>query len=240
MPGSDSSSATQSSTHINGFVHFVQSIFGTTELSIAINVCIIIIFLIPVVLILLDFLDYRKLSKNRLTFLELTPPSSSSKTAHANNQLFAVLHGLYSIRSFTDRVLRRKQAIALEVTSSRAGGILFIAGVPADSVMSFEQTVTSYLPNVRFNEIPDYIPHEFETGSYWQLLEFRLWRHFARPLRPHDALAQHDPVSFIHNALAKPEQDELLVMQLVLYPAYSREAWHVPEQTTAWQGPGDY
>lgn len=105
-------------------------------------------------------------------------------------------------------------------------------------VLSFEQTVTSYLPNVRFQEVQDYIPRTFAAGTYWQLLEFRLWRHFARPLRSHDALAQHDPVSFIHNALAKPEPGELLVMQLVLYPAYSREARRVHNKLILGKEPG--
>ena len=133
--------------------------------------------------------------------------------------------GLYSLKSFAGLLSRRKQVIALEIVSDRSGGIRFIAGVPKDSVMAFQQTVTSYLPNVRFKETTDYLKKT--SGSHWQLLEFKLWRHFARPLQSHDALAQHDPISFITNSLSKPEPGELLAVQLVLTPAHSREARRV-------------
>jgi len=135
------------------------------------------------------------------------------------------LHGLYSLGSFSDQILRHKRVITLEIVSDRQGGIRFIAGMSKDTVMAFQQTVTSYLPNVRFKETTDYL--KTASGSYWNLLEFKLWRHFARPLKSHDALAQHDPISFITNSLSKPEPGELLAVQLALTPAHSREARRV-------------
>jgi hypothetical protein len=203
-----------------------------------IGVVIILVLLLPLVLTLLDYLDYRRLQKIKLTYLEITPPSAGSKSAHANNQLFNVLHGLYSIRTLSDCLLRHKQFISLEVVSSREAGIRYIAAVPATSAMAFQQTVTSYLPHVQFKEVPDYITANGRHKGYMQLLEFRLWRHFARPLKSHDALAQHDPISFIANSLAKPEPGELLVMQLVLTPADPREARKVHNKLVMGKEPG--
>lgn len=102
MPGGHGKPAIGSS-YFTDLVHFFQNIFGTSELPIAINIGIIVLLSIPVVLLLLDYLDYRRLRKTKLTYLELTPPGSSVKTSHANSQLFAVLNGLYSINTFTDR-----------------------------------------------------------------------------------------------------------------------------------------
>jgi hypothetical protein len=218
-------------------INSVHNPFTLHQLGTLIAVAVILVLLLPLFLTLLDYLDYRRLQKLKLTYLELTPPSSSSKTALANNQLFAVLHGLYSIRTFSDRLLRRKQFISLEVASSREAGIRFIAVVPATSATAFQQTVTSYLPHVQFKELKDYISGNGHKG-FMQLLEFRLWRHFARPLKSHDALAQHDPISFITNSLAKPEPGELLVMQLVLTPADPREARKVHNKLLLGKKPG--
>lgn len=224
--------------HIINLSNSITNLYSLHGLRLLIETACIVVLLLPFIFTLLDYLDYRRLRKLPLTYLELTPPSSSSKTAHANSQLFAVLHGLYSIQSFRNRLLRHKQAIALEVVSSREAGIRFIAGVPDSSVMAFQQTVTSYLPHAQFKEVPDYVASGQSFNGYIHLLEFRLWRHFARPLRSHDALGQHDPVSFITNSLAKPEPGELLVMQLVLTPADPREARRVHNKLLLGKDPG--
>lgn len=205
-------------------VSFLQNLYTVNHLLFALKILLVVAVLMPLVLILLDYLDYRRLKNIKLAFLEITPPQSSTKTSHANGQLFAVLHGLYSIRSFKAQLLRQRQTISLEVVSSREDGIRYIAGVPEDSISTFEQTVISYLPNVRFSEILDYIPAGTSDSHYSRLLEFKLWRHFVRPLRSHDALAQHDPIAFLTGSLTKPKPGEMLVLQMVLSPAHSREA----------------
>ena len=217
--------AQQRSQQVVQTINHLQNLVTPHNIGLLVVIAIILVLLAPIVFILLDYLDYRRLKKLPLTYLELTPPSSSSKTAQANNKLFAVLHGLYSLGSFADQLMRRKRVITLEIVSDRHNGIRFIAGVPKNTVTAFQQTVTSYLPNVRFKETTDYL--KIASGSYWQLLEFKLWRHFAKPLQSHDALAQHDPISFITNSLSKPEPGELLAVQLVLTPAHSREARRV-------------
>ncbi len=236
--GQADTNSDKTAQHIINLSNFITNLYSLHGLLILIEIACVVVLLLPFIFTLLDYLDYRRLRKLPLTFLELTPPSSSSKTAHANSQLFAVLHGLFSISSFRDRVLRHKQAIALEVVSSREAGIRFIAGVPESSVMAFQQTVTSYLPHVQFKEVPDYVASMEGFSGYIHLLEFRLWRHFARPLRSHDALGQHDPVSYIANSLAKPEPGELLIMQLVLTPADPREARRVHNKLLVGKDPG--
>lgn len=230
--------AQERSQQVVNTTNHLQSFITPHTIGVLLGTIIVVVLCLPIAFILLDYLDYRRLKKLPLTYLELTPPSSSTKTAHANNQLFSVLHGLYSIRSFSDRLLRHKQFISLEVVSSRESGIRFIAVVPTSSATAFQQTVISYLPHGQFKEVPDYSTHGGGHKGYMQLLEFRLWRHFARPLKSHDTLGQHDPVSFITNSLAKPEPGELLVMQLVLTPADPREARKVHNKLLLGKEPG--
>lgn len=218
-------------------VTFLQNLYTPQHLLILVEIVCLVILSLPIFLVLLDYLDFRHIQKKERVFIELTPPGISVKSSHANSQLFAVLHGLYSINSFKDRLLRRKQAISLEVVSTRKDGIRFIACVPRSSISSFQQTVVSYLPHIQFKEIPDYLLDE-TNGKYGQLVEFKLWRHFARPLRSHDALAQHDPIAFITGSLAKPEPGEILALQFVLTPADPREARRVHNKLLVGKEPG--
>ena len=226
------------SKHIVNFLTSITNLYTPQRLLDVVEIACGLVLLTPFFLILLDYLDFRRLRKEDRVFLELTPPGTSTKTAHANNQLFAVLHGLYSIGSFKDRVLRHKQAIALEVVSTRTGGIRFIACVPRGSVNAFQQTVVSYLPHVQFKETKDYLAGDEINGKPSILMEFKLWRHFARPLRTHDALTEHDPIAFITGSMSKPEPGELLVMQLVLTPADPHEARRVHNKLVIGKDPG--
>lgn len=228
----------KTSQHILNFLNSITDLYTPHRLLIFVEAICVLILLTPFFIVLLDYLDFRRLQKEEMVFLELTPPGSSTKTSHANNQLFAVLHGLYSIGSFRSRVLRHKQVISLEVVSTREQGIRFIACVPKHSVSSFRQTVVSYLPHVQFKETKDYLQGSKTAGSYGSLMEFKLWRHFARPLRSHDALAQHDPIAFITGSMSKPEPGEILALQLVLAPADPHEARRVYNKLLLGKDPG--
>ncbi len=222
----------------NHILSYFQSILGTSHISLIINAILILVLLVPIVLILQDYLDFRRLKKVPSVFLELTPPSINKKTSHASTQLFGVLHSLYSMRSFTDRLMRRKQTFALEAVSTREGGIRYIARIPKDSVEAFQQTAASYLPDIQFKEIEDYLPRHTGTGSWFRLLEFKLSRHFAFSLKTHDTLSQHDPIAYITGSLAKPEPGELLAMQMILTPASSRAANRVRNKLLVGEDPG--
>lgn len=217
---------------------YLQNIFGTSHLSLIVNTALILLSLVPVVLIFQDYLDFRRLKRVPSVFLELTPPSTSKKTSHATTQLFGVLHSLYSMRSFTDRLMRRKQTFALEAVSTREGGIRYIARIPKDSVAAFQQTAASYLPNIEFKVIDDYLSPRMGNESWFQLLEFKLSRHFAFSLKTHDSLSQHDPIAYITGSLAKPEPGELLVMQMILTPASSKAANRVRNKLLLGEDPG--
>ena len=130
-----------------------ESLYSVSHLLEALGVMLALGLVVPLIFMLLDYLDYRRLQKEKLVFLELTPPGSSVKSAHATTQLFSVLHGLYAIGSWKDRVLRHKQAIALEVTSSREQGIRYIVGVPAGTATRLGRRLCRISPRYGFEKL---------------------------------------------------------------------------------------
>lgn len=215
-----------------GMVHenlLQRYIFGTTPTLWLVNAAIVVAFLMfvvwPLIVVpFIDLLDFRRLSRAKKVFLELIPPSSISKTARANDELFAVLHGLYAITTFKHFIFQQKQAITFEMVSTRNEGIRYIACVPGEKASAFRQNVASYLPGIQFKKVDDYLSATDFSKSGSFLSEFKLSRHFAYPLKTHDTLGQHDPVAFIAGAMIKPDPGEALVFQLILNPVNPKAA----------------
>jgi hypothetical protein len=210
-------------------VNFFQRIIGTSRTSevinsllIALGLYIIIRFiLLPLARLVLDGLDFRRLRERDTVFLELTPPSSSTKSPHATEQLFAAIHGLGLTRSRKDSGLRRKRILCFEVVSSRSEGIRYVVQMAREDVELFQQSVVSYMPDVRFQEVEDYLTNRSEDTNI-QVMDFKQAGHFAYPLATQDVLNQHDPIAYLTGAMAKPLSDELIAFQLVLSPASRR------------------
>jgi len=57
-------------------------------------------------------------------------------------------------------LLRRKSTFSLEVVSTKAGGIRYIIRVTEQDAPIFERTIASYLPEVKFRRVEDFIPEE--------------------------------------------------------------------------------
>ncbi len=205
--------------HLNFFQHY----FGTSLFAIVINVLLVTFVFVIVMKVCLSLVEYRRLLKQKTVCLELTPPAFSDKTPPATDQLFVVLHGLRLGRSFADRLLGRQLVLSLEVLSSKAKGIRFIARLPETQVSVFKQNVHAYLPDSRIKAVSDYLPPH-TANMPLGLLDFKLARHFARPLKLQASFNQHDPIAYLTSTMAKLEAGELMALQLVLSPARSRSA----------------
>ncbi|HEV2402647.1 MAG TPA: DUF87 domain-containing protein [Candidatus Saccharimonadales bacterium] len=177
----------------------------------------------------LDMLDYRRLQKRKLVFLELTPPASNTKTALATAQLHAGLHGLLCKMASGDRLWRRKHIISLEIVTTRENGIRYIATLDPSDVEMFKHLLISYLPSVAIREVDDYLPYA-SPHSPVTIGDYKQAGHFAVPLVSHDQFDQHDPIAYITGALTRPLPDELLSFQLVLSRADRRTISKVRHQ----------
>ena len=143
-------------------------------------------------------------------YLELIPPSYEHKTPQATQQLFSVLHGF-----------GEQTVLSVDVVSTRADGIRYIAKINRSQASSFIRAVASYLPEVNVREIPDYL-NNLDTIRA-KVVEFEQTKHWAYPLKQHSSLEENDPMSYITGAMTKLGSDELLAFQLVLSPVQPKE-----------------
>jgi len=208
-----------------------QHIFGSSRISEVINSVIVIFALylvtlfviLPIVRLVLDALDYRRLRERQTVCLELTPPAVNTKTLLATAQWYNSIHGLLSRSSRKERLLHRKKILPLEIVNSRSEGIRFIARLDPRNVDIFEQLLVSYLPDVRFQEIDDYLPAD-TMGRNIQVMDFAQTGHFSASMSVVSQLNQHDPIAYITGAMTQPLPDELIAFQLILSPASRRVA----------------
>ncbi|HCH34035.1 MAG: hypothetical protein UY35_C0010G0029 [Candidatus Saccharibacteria bacterium GW2011_GWC2_48_9] len=170
--------------------------------------------------------DFMYALKSPHTFFELIPPAQAAKRPRATQEFFAVLHGLHTSRTLSDRLLRRYPHLSLEVTSTKQGGIRYIARVPDDVVETFHQTITSYLPDMIVKETDDYFPPQLSG----QTIEFRQTGHFAFPLNVQKELEEHDPIAYLTGSMTKLEANEQVAFQIVLTPTRAKEAESIARQ----------
>lgn len=164
--------------------------------------------------------DFLYTLKSSYVFFELIPPAQAAKKPRATQEFFAVLHGLHTSRTFADKLFRRQPHLSLEVTSTKQGGIRYIARIPSDIVGTFHQIINSYLPDMIVKETSDYLSSQL-TG---QTIEFRQTGHFAFPLNIQEQLEQHDPIAYLTGSMTKLEANEHVAFQIILSPVRVKEA----------------
>lgn len=184
---------------------------------------------LPIVRIILDILDYRRLRDRKLVFLELIPPHINTKSPLATTELYDTIHGLLNSVTRKERFLNRKHILPLEVYATREEGIRFRAALDPEDVELFQQLVISYQPQIQFRRVKDYLSPAI-NGQDFHILEFAQANHFAYRLAAHESLQQHDPMAYITTAMSKLGENELLAMQLVLSPAPPRVAGKIRSQ----------
>lgn len=184
----------------------------------------IVIFLVAVmILLLLDILDFRRLLKQPMVFIELTPPANTDKDIKATQRFFTGLHGLNDSRLFIAKLLRRKELFSLEIVSTRENGIRYILSAPESKLATFEQTVASYMPDIRYKQVADYLPAR-EHLSRSRVIEIKQMGHFAYPLQLQGDQAEHDPVSYLTGVMTKQSKDEIMAIEIIVSPSNVREA----------------
>jgi len=199
------------------------------------------IFLFLTLLVCVEFIrrfyNRKYHTKQQTVLLELTPPVVSRKSPDATEHLFSVLYNLGRMVSLRDRFLGRSRLFSFEVISTRREGIRFMVQLAKSDTDSFEQQLASYLPDVRFKIVKD--PLDRITGKIpLMVTEFHQARHFAYPLSSHESLSQKDPIAYLTGSMAKLEQDELIVYQMVVSPFMSRQVNRIRNRLIKGKGPG--
>ncbi len=169
---------------------------------------------------------FRKSLIESSVLLELTPPAFTNKSAYTTGELFSVIHGLGKYKKLSDRLLGIKPKISFEIVSTQNQGIRYLVRTTPQYATNIKRYILSYLPQVKIKEIDDYLLEGFEkTKDYHRkVIEFKLNRHFAYPLKKQDILAEHDPVAYITGMMTKLAPSELISFQIVLSPTKVNES----------------
>ena len=165
------------------------------------------------------FLQRRRALQRQTTWLELTPPAHTIRSAQSTQELFAIIHGFRQGRPFIDKFLHREVILSFEITSTRQLGIRYLVQVDKKLANSLTQIITSYLPEIKVK-----VTNAPSSEEKLQVMEFKQSEHYAFPFADHKMLDQHDPVAYLTGVMTKLTENERIDFQVILTPVRLREA----------------
>ena len=163
-------------------------------------------------------INRRYLKQREMVWLEVTPPSWVAKTPEATEQLFSVIHGMYAARKFKEKVLKRSPVVSFEIVSTKAHGIRYLIQIEQSRSSALQKAIAAYIPEAKVREV------EASSTTQAEIIEFKQTGHYVLPLTIPSVREQHDPLSYVTNAMTKLEDGEQITMQLVVSPIKLNEA----------------
>lgn len=152
------------------------------------------------------------------TFLELTFPADTTKSAFATEQLHILLRGLVKYYGIWDRLAARKKPYSLELVGTNDDGIRYILMIPESERETVEHNLLSFLPGLKIRQVEDYATSIPDDTT--EVVELRLAGDFILPLKNNKALEEHDPFAYLTGHMAKLAPGELVAMQIVTVPVF--------------------
>ena len=182
---------------------------------------ILVLAAIAAVMILLmmrSIINCHFLKTRKTAWLEITPPARTARTPEATEQLFSVIHGNLAARPLKERLLKRLPVMSFEIISTHQRGIRYLLQVDAVKSFNMQKTITAYIPEAKVKEI------EMKIVEPDAVIEFREINHYILPLAFTPAHEQHDPLSYVTNAMTGLEDNEEIILQFIASPIRLREA----------------
>lgn len=174
----------------------------------------VLIVLLVVFYAIRFYLSWRETNRP-VTFLEVVPPSSTEQSSFTTTQLFTSVHGVLRQRSWLNRIFDVTKLYAFEIVSTKDKGIRYLLRLPTDDANIIKKTLISYLSGVQIKEVNDYLDIQ-STKSH--VIDIRLTKHFAFPLKKQDNLTEYDPIAYITGTMTKLADDELVAVQVIVSP----------------------
>ena len=174
-----------------------------------------------ILVVILRIYFFFKSLREKEVLLELTPPSRTEQSAYSTEQLFQLINSLGGQRSFIEKLLGIKPRFSMEIVSTKSQGIRYLLRTDRKEAGALKKSFISYLPQVKVQKVDDYLPERF---NYSKIVEFKLSKHFAYPLKNHSVLDEHDPISYITGMMTKLESNELISLQIVLSSSRNKKA----------------
>ena len=184
----------------------------------------LVLFVLKLTRILVSFLtNATRKEQAKKVFLELTFPSNTEKSAYATEQLYSLLHALAKQKGMLASFLREKKEYSLEIVSTKNEGIRYILVADEKSTDIIKRSLLSYLPGIKVKEINDYLSEDLDKleDNTTGIVELKLSKHFALPLKTQKQLSQHDPISYLTGNMTRLNEKELISFQVVTTPVLS-------------------
>lgn len=150
------------------------------------------------------------------TFLQLTFPANTTKSAYATEQLHILMRSLVGYYGFWDRLAARKRPYSLELVATRDEGIRYIIMIPRDELDIVKRTLLSFLPGIKVTEVEDYLNSTPTLQA--SVSELKLAADFVLPLNTNKTLDEHDPIAYLTGHMRNLLPDELVAFQIVAVP----------------------
>lgn len=187
----------------------------------------VIIGAIVLFVILIRFLDFRRIYQQQKVFIEVTPPHTTSKTPEATEQLFHILYGASATQKFRHRLMRRNNVFSLEVVSTRSEGVRYLIGTSEREADSIERSIAAFLSDSRVKRVNDPL---LKRTAFTKVKEFRQTKHYAFPIRTLATFEKHDPIAYITSAMNRLSEEEQVAFQLIISPARIRNMAAIVER----------
>ena len=151
------------------------------------------------------------------TFMQLTFPADTSKSAYATEQLHILLRSLVGYGNTWERFAARKQPYSLEVVATKDEGIRYVIRVPISESEQVHSMLLSFLPGLKVKMIDDYMDNiDGQVCS----AELMLAGDYVLPLGVNKALNEHDPVAYLTGHMRNLQKDEIAAYQIVAVPVF--------------------
>ncbi len=154
------------------------------------------------------------------SFLELTFPADTTKSAFATEQLHILLRGMAKYFGNLDWLAARKKSYSYELVSTNDDGIRYILMVPIHEADIVRRNLVSFLPGLKIREIEDYMTGIAAEDT--EVIELQLNGDFILPLKDHKTLEEHDLMAFLTGHMTKLSPEELVAFQIVSVPVFKR------------------
>ena len=197
----------------------LRSIGNSETMMTYLVVGVIVFALVLILIVIIRFVDLKRVYQQEKIFIEVTPPHETSKTPEAMEQLFNILYSAGATQKFGHKLLRRNNIFSLEVTSTRREGVRYVIGTSEREADSIERSIAAFLNNSRVKRINDPL---LKKNGFTKVKEFKQTKHFALPIRALATFEQHDPIAYITGAMNRLSDDGQVTLQLIITPARIR------------------
>lgn len=151
------------------------------------------------------------------TFMQLTFPSDTSKSAYATEQLHILLRSLVGYKNIWDRFVARKQPYSLELVATKDEGIRYVIRIPSRESEHVHSMLLSFLPGMKVKTIDDYMD---DTAGQVCSAELMFAGDYVLPLGVNKALNEHDPVAYLTGHMRNLQKGEIAAYQIVAVPVF--------------------